>query len=766
MGLERPLNASSPGFTGNATLLQGRDISTAAPGVNEILTWNNITSEWEPAAPGIPGAHASTHEDAGGDEIDVTGLSGELADDQPPKAHAASHSDGALDEVTVENLVGASVDISTALRPDGAGGVAFSDVGHGDLTGVTSDQHHAQDHAASHDDGAADEVTLENLATAGAANTVAKSDGAGGLAMGSVAHSEVTGVGIDDHHARDHASTHSDGAADEVTVEDLATAGGSGTVPISDGAGGLSMGAPDPAGHDSTHENGGTDEINVGSLSGELADPQPPKAHAASHKDGGADELDVEEFATAGAANTVAKSDGAGGLAMGSVAHSEVTSVGIDDHHARDHAASHSDGGADEVSVEALATAGAANLVPVSDGAGGLSMAAPAPAAHETSHRSGGSDQVDHDLLLNFVANEHIDWTNAAVNLVTTGDVTGTSIYGDGSNLSGVGAAAATALTFEAKVNEAGGITKGQAVYISGATGQLPQVSLCDNTVTGKHGFTGLAAETKTDGQNILIRGRGELVGLVTSSWLDGDALYVSTAGALTKVKPTVGSIDHIGYVSYSHGSAGKIMLTMQHQHDMAVAATEDMVIRLGDSAGSNKFYFKDYANAEVASVDSDGNITGASLRAPRVMNLNPEYPGAVLYPDGANNDCVITSGHDQTNHRNYVEITADAATNDYDIVLEVRVPTGWTWDSAKIYAWTDDESNVVMACEIFDTTGTTDGSDTVTPSADNTWEEIALTTPGGTYASEGLFHIHLKGTIGAADKKARFGAILFKSST
>jgi hypothetical protein len=34
-----------------------------------------------------PAAHHATHEDAGSDEIDVTGLSGELADDQPALAH-------------------------------------------------------------------------------------------------------------------------------------------------------------------------------------------------------------------------------------------------------------------------------------------------------------------------------------------------------------------------------------------------------------------------------------------------------------------------------------------------------------------------------------------------------------------------------------------------------------------------------------------------------------------------------------------------------
>jgi len=148
-----------------------------------------------------------------------------------------------------------------------------------------------------------------------------------------------------------------------------------------------------------------------------------------------------------------------------------------------------------------------------------------------------------------------------------------------------------------------------------------------------------------------------------------------------------------------------------------------------------------------------------------KVMNLSPEYPGMVAYPDGANNNCIITSGHDQASHRNYIEITALAATNDYDLVIEVRVPTSWTWNSAKIFCWTDDKANVTMAVEIFDTTGTTDGSDTVTPLVDNTWEEKSLTTPAGTYASEGLFHVHLKGTIAAAGKKARFGAILLKSS-
>jgi hypothetical protein len=41
-----------------------------------------------------------------------------------------------------------------------------------------------------------------------------------------------------------HAPSHSDGGSDEITVEDLATSGGLGTVPTSDGLGGLVMAAP------------------------------------------------------------------------------------------------------------------------------------------------------------------------------------------------------------------------------------------------------------------------------------------------------------------------------------------------------------------------------------------------------------------------------------------------------------------------------------------------------------------------------------------
>lgn len=109
-----------------------------------------------------------------------------------------------------------------------------------------------------------------------------------------------------------------------------------------------------PVNHASRHENGGADEINVAGLSGELADPQPPKTHATSHQHSGSDEI-----ATATpAANAIPKALGTGLLASGWIPATAPAT----------HASTHQHGGGDEV---ATATPGA-NAIPKADGSGKL----------------------------------------------------------------------------------------------------------------------------------------------------------------------------------------------------------------------------------------------------------------------------------------------------------------------------------------------------------------------------------------------------------
>jgi hypothetical protein len=75
----------------------------------------------------------------------------------------------------------------------------------------------------------------------------------GGGGGGPIAHAATTGQTPDDHHARDHASTHDNGGVDALTVEDLSTASTTLTHVLSpDGSGGLLMrpeasGGGDPA---------------------------------------------------------------------------------------------------------------------------------------------------------------------------------------------------------------------------------------------------------------------------------------------------------------------------------------------------------------------------------------------------------------------------------------------------------------------------------------------------------------------------------------
>lgn len=278
----------------------------------------------------------------------------------------------------------------------------------------------------------------------------------------------------------------------------------------------------------------------------------------------------------------------------------------------------------------------------------------------------------------------------------STGTVTALSFSGDGSNLTGVGSASATALTISCKAIE--NINKGQVVYISGATGPLAEVGLADNTDIAKHLFCGVAAETKTTGQTILIRVSGELAGFDTTDFTEGDVLYLSTAGALTNVKPTSGTIEIIGYVSYDHAT-GSIIIIHHNPHGLYAPSTDDIVIRMGDSIAANKIYFKDYTNAEVGFVDSDGAADFTSLTLDNALIVAEGGTGqiteqlainALTDVAGATNEHVLTKDT-TTGNATFKAATGGGATQLSDLTdVGVTTPTdkyvlvadGDSWES------------------------------------------------------------------------------------
>jgi len=82
-----------------------------------------------------PPAHGASHENGGSDEINVTGLSGELADPQTPVDHNTSHESGGSDEISLAGLTGEA----TTPQPP-------------------------KSHAGSHGSGGSDPLKLDDLA--------------------------------------------------------------------------------------------------------------------------------------------------------------------------------------------------------------------------------------------------------------------------------------------------------------------------------------------------------------------------------------------------------------------------------------------------------------------------------------------------------------------------------------------------------------------------------------------------------------------------
>ena len=136
----------------------------------------------------------------------------------------------------------------------------------------------------------------------------------------------------------------------------------------------------------------------------------------------------------------------------------------------------------------------------------------------------------------------------------TTSDVTFNTVTADIiGNING-------ATEFSAQAGEA--LTKGDAVYISGISGNTPIVSKADADDSNKMPSFGLAKADANNNASVIVVTFGTLSGLDTSSFSAGDTLFINTtAGGLTATAPTGESalIQNIGIVQRSHASAGSI---------------------------------------------------------------------------------------------------------------------------------------------------------------------------------------------------------------
>ena len=116
-------------------------------------------------------------------------------------------------------------------------------------------------------------------------------------------------------------------------------------------------------------------------------------------------------------------------------------------------------------------------------------------------------------------------------------------------------------------------LTKGTAVYISGATGQIPTVTKAQASSDASSAQTlGLMTADLANNSNGYVTIIGLINDVDTSAYTDGAQLYLSgtTAGALTDTKtyaPT--HLVYVAVVEYSHAIHGKLFVKVQNGYEM-----------------------------------------------------------------------------------------------------------------------------------------------------------------------------------------------------
>lgn len=115
-------------------------------------------------------------------------------------------------------------------------------------------------------------------------------------------------------------------------------------------------------------------------------------------------------------------------------------------------------------------------------------------------------------------------------------------------------------------------INKGQPVYLYQATGDRASVKLAFNTSEATSAKTlGLAAEDIPAGYIGNVICQGELIGVDTSEYMEGDSLYLGdTPGSLTITKPFAPNhMVSIGVVEKANAGAGQIYVRIQNGFEL-----------------------------------------------------------------------------------------------------------------------------------------------------------------------------------------------------
>ena len=249
-------------------------------------------------------------------------------------------------------------------------------------------------------------------------------------------------------------------------------------------------------------------------------------------------------------------------------------------------------------------------------------------------------------------------------------------------------------------------LTKGDVVYVSGSSGNTPQVSKARANSTSTMPAVGICEQTINSGNTGFIVVQGLLTGINTSTFSEGDVLYVSdsVAGAFTSTAPTGESnrIQNVGKVINS-SNGGSILVTGAGRFN-ATSALDNGNIFIGnsnneavtsslDTSIGDLGYLKNVVEDTTPQLGGELDANGNDITNLDFLRLNTDGQGLRMTQVGAlDNTSNTTSGNFRVFASNDLILGAcgnatavriDKTTKDATFTGTIRVHDAFTFPSA-----------------------------------------------------------------------------------
>lgn len=246
-----------------------------------------------------------------------------------------------------------------------------------------------------------------------------------------------------------------------------------------------------------------------------------------------------------------------------------------------------------------------------------------------------------------------------------------------------------------------------------------------------------------------------------------------------------------------SSNSTTKFVVQDNGATALLTADTSNTVVKVGTTAAGT------LANVRLLSTDAEftgtvrvgtstngidmsganGFVLSGTARPTRTVTLVPEYPGAVLTPDGASNTGTMTSdfcshsallninstacGSSGDEHNYYAWTTTQGSAQDYDIYVRYRMPADYDTGSManmRIWGWGTTSANEIVSLALYKGSGTACSTITNAITGNTTWNEATSASPLGacSIAAGDLVTFKVKLTAGT-NNTARAGEIRFE---